>query len=149
MVLPRPARGAGTLLPSAQRFVWVEERERALTPEKTIADLAWAGGQEDSVLDENGNVAKKTKEPYLAENDRTLPRPSRELAKVEREMREGLSAETEKSRDRLVATLERLYVAAIKDDRVTDADFYRRSILSFSPGWKLSSESAEGAPGNP
>ena len=123
----------------------LDERERALTPEKTIADLAWAGGQEDSVLDENGNVAKKTKEPYLAENDRALPRPSRALAKAERETREGQAAEMEKSRDRLVATLEKLYVAAIRDDRVTDAEFYRRSIRSLSPTWKLGADAVKSA----
>ena len=115
----------------------LEERERALTPEKTIADLAWAGGQDDSVLDENGNVTKKVKEPYLAENDRTLPRASRSLAKAERETREELAAQTEMTRDSLVASLEKLYIAAIKEDRVTDADFYRRSIRSLSPTWKL------------
>ena len=115
----------------------LEERERALTPEKTIADLAWAGGQEDSVLDENGNVTKKTKEPYLVENDRSLPRASRSLAKAEREMREELAAQTEATRDSLVASLEKLYIAAVKEDRVTDADFYRRSIRSLSPTWRL------------
>ena len=127
----------------------LEERERALAPEKTIADLAWAGGQEDSVLDENGNVTKKTKEPYLAENDRSLPRASRSLAKAEREMREELSAQTEATRDSLVASLEKLYIAAIKEDRVTDADFYRRSIRSLSPTWKLGVDAVQPEEGGP
>ena len=95
------------------------------------------------MLDENGNVTKKTKEPYLAENDRLLPRASRSLAKAEREMREDLAAQTEATRDSLVASLEKLYIAAVKEDRVTDADFYRRSIRSLSPTWRLGADAVQ------
>lgn len=115
----------------------LEERERALQPEKTVADLSWAGGTEDSVIDEKGNVTKLAKEPYLAEKDRSLPKADRALAKTERLVDEAFVAGEAQSREKLVKSLEKLYIRALKDERITDADFYRKSILSISPDWKF------------
>jgi len=33
-------------------------------------------------------------------------------------------------------TLERLYVDAVKDNRVIDAEFYRQSIKQYYPNWE-------------
>ena len=117
----------------------------ALRPEKTIADLSWAGGEEDSVIDDKGNVTKKAKAPYLPENDRALPRATRMLARSERLAGAAADDAAAKSRAAVVAALEPLYVAALKEDRVVDADFYRKSLLSMYPDWELT-VSATNAP---
>lgn len=115
----------------------LEEREKALEPEKTITDLAWAGGKEDSVLDENGNVVKREKEVYLLENDKNLPKAERALAKAQRLDKEEFAYRATESRDKIVSSLEKLYVQALREDRVTDAQFYRKTIHSIMPTWKL------------
>ena len=120
----------------------LEERERALTPEKTVADLAWAGGVEDTVIDAEGNVRKQAKTPYRAEDDRTLPRATRTLARVERETSEAVAQEAARTRASVVAALERLYVAALRDDRVIDADYYRKALKALYPDWEFKGESA-------
>jgi len=114
----------------------LEERERALQPEKTIADLAWAGGTEDSVIDAEGNLKKVKKQEYLAENDKTLPRGTRRLAKSERLAKEEVDADVQRTRKIVVSALEKLYEEALKEDRIVDADFYRNSIRAFYPDWK-------------
>ena len=113
------------------------ERERALKPEKTIADLSWVGGVEDRVSDENGNLRVLKKEPYLAENDKSLSRGDRRLSKAERLTSESEEREAGKLRERLVARLERLYVNALKEDRVIDAEFYRKNLKSLYPDWEF------------
>ena len=119
----------------------LEERERALQPERTIADLAWAGGTEDSVIDENGNLKKQVREPYDPEKDSTLPVQSRRLAKAQRIVGERQSAHSKQVRDEIVKSIEKLYVDALKEGRVIDADFYKKSLLSMYPDWVLKGES--------
>lgn len=119
----------------------LDERERALTPDKTIADLAWVGGMEDKVVDEHGNLVVDKKEPYLAERDRTLPKATRRLAKLQREVYEAQSNSVEKVRERMIGSLERLYIQALKDDRVVDAQFYRQNLETLDPGWGLKADS--------
>ena len=121
----------------AERERDVAEREQALRPEKTITDLSWAGGQEDSVIDDKGNITKKPKTVYLPENDRTLPRATRRLSKTERQTAEETDAAAKRVRDSVVATLEALYVAALKEDRVVDADYYRKNLRAMYPDWGL------------
>ncbi len=118
----------------------LEERERALVPEKTVADLAWAGGMEDTVIDSEGNVRKQTKKPYRAEDDRSLPRATRNLARVEREVSETAAQEVARTRAAVVVALERLYVAALADDRVVDADYYRKVLKALYPDWTFTGD---------
>ena len=115
----------------------LEERERALQPEKTISDLSWAGGTEDTIIDAEGNVKKQEKKQYDPEKDRSTPVPSRKLARANRIVREKHEALADATRSSVIASLEKLYVAALKDDRTVDAAFYRQSILSMYPDWKF------------
>ncbi len=116
----------------------LEERERAIAPEKTIADLAWAGGTEDTVIDENNNVVKKVKKPYLAENDMTLSKATRELARTERLAAEGRKDRADKVRKSVGGSIEQLYFKALKEDRVNDANFYLKTLKSLYPDWEFS-----------
>ena len=121
----------------------LEERERALKPEKTIADLAWAGGVEDSVVDDKGNVTKQVKAAYDPEKDMTLSRQTRRLAKAIRKTCEAQDAEISDMRTNVVKTMEKLYVSALKEGRVIDADFYKKNILIMYPDWKFQGEKVE------
>ena len=51
MVLPCPARGAGTLIPSAQRFVWAAKFEKTLMLGKIEEDRRRRGRQRMRWLD--------------------------------------------------------------------------------------------------
>ncbi len=119
------------------------DRERALTPEKTITDLNWAGGMEDSVFDEDGKLCKRAKVVYRAEDDKTLPRSSRELAKAERELGEMASNETARVRAAIVTPMEREYAQALKEDRVLDANYIADAIKLLYPDWKFTVEEAK------
>ena len=121
----------------------LEERERALKPEKTIADLAWAGGMEDTIIDDKGNVTKQVKKVYDPEKDMELPEQSRRLAKTERKIRESMGRNEFGTRDAVVKSMEKLYVKALKEGRVIDADFYKKNILIMYPDWKFTA--ADGA----
>ena len=120
----------------------LEERERALKPEKTIADLAWAGGMEDTIIDEKGNVTKQVKKEYDPEKDMELPEQSRRLAKAERKLREKQDAAGAGARAKILKSMEKLYIESLKEGRVIDSDFYKKSILSMYPDWKFSAESS-------
>ena len=115
----------------------LEERERALQPEKTIADLSWAGGKEDTIIDADGNVKKQEKKAYDPEKDLSLSPESRKLARAERIVRGKHEARAGATRDSIVTSLEALYVAALKGGRPIDAEFYRQSLLSMYPDWKF------------
>ena len=121
----------------------LEERERALKPEKTIADLEWAGGMEDTIIDDKGNVTKQIKKVYDPEKDMELPEQSRRLARTNRKLREAQDAKTADTRDTVVKTMEKLYVSALKEGRVIDADFYKKNILIMYPDWKFQGEKVE------
>ena len=118
----------------------LEERERALAPEKTVADLEWAGGMEDTIIDEKGNVTKQVKKVYDPEKDMELPAESRRLARKNRELRETQDAKVADTRETVVKTMEKLYVSALKEGRVIDADFYKKNILIMYPDWKFQGE---------
>ena len=124
----------------------LEERERALQPEKTIADLSWAGGMEDTIIDADGNVKKQEKVVYDPETDRSIPYESRRLAREERLVREDVAKRSSEVRSAVVGTLESLYRQALAEGRVIDADFYRANLKSLYPDWEFSLESpVEGA----
>lgn len=116
------------------------EREKALTPEKTIADLAWAGGTDDTVIDDKGNVRKFVKVAYDPEKDPMLPEATRRLARAERQVRQAQSNQVVAVRSAVTAKLEKLYVQALKDGRVIDAEHYRKNILQMYPDWKFAGE---------
>ena len=121
----------------------LEERERALKPEKTITDLAWAGGMEDTIIDAEGNVKKQEKVVYNPETDMSIPAESRRLAHAERVVGEELAERSGKVRDTLVSSLERLYRQALAEDRVVDAEFYRKSLKSLYPEWEFRPEESK------
>ena len=118
----------------------LEERERALKPEKSIADLSWAGGMEDTIIDDKGNVTKQVKKVYDPEKDMELPAESRRLARKNRKLRESQDAKIAGTRETVVKTMEKLYVSALKEGRVIDADFYKKNILIMYPDWKFQGE---------
>ena len=120
----------------------LDERERALRPEKTIADLAWLP-DEDTEVDENGRAHPRKKEPKLPENDPTLPKEKRELAKANRIRAQADDILSEASRTRVVTTIEKLYVAAVKDGRTVDAAYYRTVLKSMYPDWEYKVENNE------
>lgn len=106
----------------------LDERERALHPEKTIKDLVNVGEPDDETL--------SVDVPLLRENDTSLPSETRALAKANRILRELAATADAHTRSNVVGRLERLYVEAVKEDRVVDADFYRREIKIMYPDWK-------------
>ena len=114
----------------------LDERERALHPEKTAADLTWVGERDADVIGGETNRVRRTTRP-LPEDDMELPRETRALAKAERLAAESDAERSAEMRDNIVATLERLYLAALREDRAVDAAFYRKSLKSFYPDWEL------------
>ena len=117
----------------------LDERERALQPEKTIADLSWVGAGEDKEFDENGHIRtkKKSAAPYRAEDDPTLPAATRRLAQTQRLVAEAEASQAAQVRARIVRVLEGLYAEALKDGRVIDAKYYGDSLKSLYPDWKF------------
>lgn len=121
----------------------LEEREAALKPEKTIADLSWVGGDDELEVGSNGTVRVKAKVPYLAENDKSLPRETRKLAKAERIMAEKSADHAALTRERVVGSIEKLYVQALKKGDVILADYYRQNLKSLYPDWEFKGEKQE------
>ncbi len=113
----------------------LDERERALRPEKTIADLSWIP-DEDTEVDENGRVRPKKKKPYLAEDDLSLPKETRQLAKANRIRGSADNIILETSCSNVISRLEPLYVLARKEGRVIDAEHYRLAIKTMYPDWE-------------
>ncbi len=111
----------------------LEDREQALTPDKTIDDLAWTS-KEDMVFDADGNLKKIKKVPYLAEKDLSLSSGERKLAKIEREQKERDADQSLKAREEFISKHLDLYKSARIEDRVVDADFYKKAIkTTYSP----------------
>jgi colicin import membrane protein len=106
----------------------LDERERALKPELTLKDLD----------DSSADVIEDAKNQKLSENDKSLPLESRKLAKSERLSTEKYNAMLSSVRSNVVARIEKLYIEAIQDDRVIDAEFYRNQIKTMYPDWEFS-----------
>lgn len=113
----------------------LDERERALRPEKTIADLSWLP-DEDTDVDESGKAHPRKKEPKRPENDPTLPKETRALAKADRIRAQADGIIEKDARARAVAPIEKLYVAAVKEGRTVDAEYYRTVLKSMYPDWE-------------
>lgn len=128
----------------AAREAELIEWARELEPEKDIAALSSAGGPEDSVFDSEGRIVKLEKKPYDPEKDPKLPRASRTLARAERLMRESTDRTIAESRAEVVRRLEAIYVQALKEDRVVDADSIRANLESLYPDWKFTGEAKDG-----
>ncbi len=120
----------------------LDERERALRPEKTIADVSWLP-DDDIDIDENGRPRPRKKVPKLPENDPMLPKETRELAKANRIRAQADDILAETSRTRVVAPIEKLYVAALKEGRIVDAEYYRAVLKSMYPDWEYKGENNE------
>ena len=120
----------------------LDERERALRPEKTIADLSWLP-DEDTEIDENGRARPRKKVKMLPENDPSLPKETRSLAKAERVRSQADDILKEDARARVVAPIEKLYVAARKEGRTVDAEYYRQVLKSMYPDWEYRAPTEE------
>ena len=105
----------------------LEERELALKPEKTILDLSYAESGEDAAKTAEGKI--------LPENNPAIPRRSRRLHKAERMAGEQMDEISSNVESNVTARLERLYEKALREDRIVDADFYRKQIKQMYPGW--------------
>ena len=103
------------------------ERDRATRPDLTIKDLEIAA--EVSTADDGTKV-------LLPENDLTKPAETRALAKAERLQAERDAASSARVRAAVVGRLERLYCDAVRLDRVTEAEFYRRELKRLYPDWE-------------
>ena len=114
----------------------LDEREAALRPEKTIKDLVNIGSQDE----------KKTSDDPVAllpENDMSLPEGERRLAKAERILAEGRAERTAKNREYVIEPLERMFTTALRDGRVIDAEFYRKTIKTLYPDWEYRPQKTE------
>lgn len=107
----------------------VEAQRQALRDEKemTIKDLVTTGSDQSEAKEEG---------PALPENDRTLPRETRALARSERISGERLEAVRTQTRNDVVQRFERLYLDAIREDRISDATFYRKELKRMYPDWE-------------
>ena len=103
----------------------LEEMKRALTPEKTVADLMTTGE------DEAGTATNTT---AVAE-DRNMPRGKRALDKEERAGAKRAAATAEQRRKEIISALTALMERAIAEDRAIDARFYHSAIKSLYPDW--------------
>jgi hypothetical protein len=97
----------------------------------------WVGGMEDKVVGADGTIKTVKKELYLAENDRALPKSSRRLARTERLIAEDEAGHADAVRAEVIATLEKLYIQALKEDRVVDAEYYKANLKSLYPDWEF------------
>ena len=46
-------------------------------------------------------------------------------------------------RSKIVSALEKLYVEALGEDRVVDAEFYRQNLKALYPDWEFKGENTE------
>jgi hypothetical protein len=122
----------------------LDERERALHPDKTSADLQWVGEREAVVLGVDSNslirAKSKKKKNVLPENDPSLSPAERALAKEISKRKAAFALDRELSEKKYVLDLEKLYIEALKGNRKSDAEYYRKAIKSISPNWELKKE---------
>ena len=103
-------------------------------------DIGASSGRHIIGYNENGEIKKKETVEYDPEKDMSLPAQSRRLARAERKVREATEAESAKVRSAVEKSLENLYVEALKEGRVIDANFYKASLLTLYPDWKFKGE---------
>lgn len=108
----------------------LDARELALRPEKTIKDLTNISSAQEK--EKAGDDAV-----MLPEDDASLPKAERRLAKSQRLASQSIDALAAKSREITVSKLERLYVDALKSGRIVTADYYRNTLKSLYPDWEF------------
>ena len=111
----------------------LKEREDALTPEKTIADLVWLP-DETTEIDENGRLRSK-KTTVLPEDNPELTPEARALARQTRLALEAQTNAVNRMTQSAIRTLENLYVKALKADRPDQARSYKKAIKAIDPLW--------------
>ena len=116
----------------------LDKREFALRPEKTIKDLAGYANTTNAA-----DSAEAARIAALPENDPDLPKADRILARRQRLVDESMAAFAAKSRSLAEARLEKLYVAAVRAGRVTDAEYYKRTLKSLYPDWTYKPQTEE------
>jgi DNA repair exonuclease SbcCD ATPase subunit len=125
----------------------LNEREKALHPDKTAAEnLTWVGEREADEIGGQTNVVRRKKK-VLAENDPRLPVESRKLAMAERLATAKLDGAVNVSSNEVVTILARLYEEAIRADRIVEANYYLQNIRVLYPGWvyRPTEKTVEGA----
>ena len=113
----------------------LDERERALHPDKTAADLTWVGEAEADVIGAETNKLRKAVK-VLPENDPNLPKESRELARRLRLAKEEDAKRSEETKRDVATRLEALYQKAREEDRVIDAEYYYKTLKTLYPDWE-------------
>lgn len=116
----------------------LDERERALHPDATIynaSNVTWVAEREADVIGGETNRLPRAKK-VLPENDLSLPKATRELAKQNRVRYETATNGLAATQAKLVGRLEALRAAALSEDRVIDADFYLKTIKSLYPDYQ-------------
>ena len=111
----------------------LDERERALHPDVSIFDssnITWVADREADVIGAETNRLVKAKD------DPQLPSSTRKLARADRLAYESRTNRVAQSREKIIATLEKLRDAAVREGRVTDAKFYQKSINSLYPNYQ-------------
>ena len=101
--------------------------KRALTPEKTVADLMSTG---DSTASSNSNSVAKA-----SSDNRNLPKGSRALAAANAALAEQRVENAKHRREETIDALKVLMDRAISEDRVIDARFYYSVIKNLYPDW--------------
>lgn len=110
----------------------LEEMKRALTPEKTVADLMSVGDEAEESSKSN-TVAK-------ASEDRHAPKGQRALSAANAALAERRAADSQRIREETIAALKALMEKAISEDRAVDARFYYSTIKSLYPDWSYVKE---------
>ena len=109
----------------------LEEMKRALTPEKTVADLLTAGDSEAVRTANKGR--EKTEEAVLSGGLRDLESTEQELLKRRQEA-------ASRNREETIAAIKPLLDKAIREKRPIDAKFYFNAITSLYPDWTYAEE---------
>jgi len=116
------------------------EQKRALTPDVGINDstnIVWVADREADIIGVDTNALARLKRPKVRpENDLTLPEATRKLSRMERELREEVAGGLSSASNKVIKSLTRLYVQAVRDGRVVDAQFFRQSIKHYYPNWE-------------
>ncbi|MBO4448135.1 MAG: hypothetical protein J5807_01490, partial [Kiritimatiellae bacterium] len=115
----------------------LDEREMALHPDRTSADLVWVEEREADVIGATNTVKRLKKVP--PEEDMSIPRESRALARAERLNAADFAERVAAASNEVVTVLERLFETALREDRVVDAAYYRKAIKMYYPNWTYSS----------
>lgn len=121
----------------------LDEREAALRPEKTVADLAHVS-LEDTVFDGQGKVVKRGKRAYRAEDDQRLTRGERLLARANRLATLAADCLVEDMRSNAVARLTALRDAAVARGDLVDARHCADALRALYPDRDLDRLATDG-----